>query len=54
MGGDDDSPIWKGLHLSERFSLLVVVLRTTCVAGKHSTIKLYSVIIIVKPESRNF
>lgn len=54
MCGDDGSPIWKGLHLGEHFSLLVVVLRTTCVAGKHSTIKLYAVILIVKPESRNF
>lgn len=54
MGGADGSPLWKGLHLGGHFSLLVVVLRTTCMEGKHSTSKLRSVMIIVKPESRNF
>lgn len=54
MGGADGCPLWKGLHLGEHFSLLVVVLRTMRVEGKHSTSKLHFVMVIVKPESRNF
>jgi hypothetical protein len=36
------------------FSPLVVVLRIQCMEGKCSTMKLHSVVIIVKPKSRNF